>query len=425
MFDFLKKKITDFTDKLKEKLQEKKPETQEIPLEKVPEKPAQKPIEKKKAETKTQKITEKKEKKKKEKKSEAKEEIALETETPEEISEEVVEPEQEEIIETEETSDAEEFDTAGEKKEAEEKIKEVRGEEKRELKAKVGFFKKITGFIGGKIKISENETKEFFEEFELSLLESDVEQETAEAIVKELKERIVGKEISSKENVSEFLKQEVRESLKTVMETQKIELLKMKQKPIKILFIGPNGAGKTTSIAKIAKYFLNNKKTVIIAAGDTFRAAAIEQLQEHADKLGVKLVKHNYGADPAAVGFDAVKMAEAKGIDVVLIDSAGRQDTNKNLLEEMKKIERVVKPDLKLYVGEAYTGQALLEQVEEFDKAINLDGFVLTKIDTDTKGGTAISLLHKFKKPILFVGTGQRYEDLLEFKPEFIIDRIL
>ena len=199
----------------------------------------------------------------------------------------------------------------------------------------------------------------------------------------------------------------------------------MKQKPLKILFLGPNGAGKTTSIAKIAKYFLDNKKSVIVAAGDTFRAASIEQLEEHAKNIGVKVIKHQYGADPAAVGFDAVKAAEAKKIDVVLIDTAGRQDTNKNLLEELKKIDRVVKPDLKLYVGEAYTGQALLQQASEFNDAIGLDGFVLTKIDTDTKGGTAISLLYKLKKPILFVGTGQRYEDLLEFKPEFIIDRIL
>ena len=170
---------------------------------------------------------------------------------------------------------------------------------------------------------------------------------------------------------------------------------------------------------------MDNKKSVIVAAGDTFRAASIEQLEEHAKNIGVKVIKHQYGADPAAVGFDAVKAAEAKKIDVVLIDTAGRQDTNKNLLEELKKIDRVVKPDLKLYVGEAYTGQALLQQASEFNDAIWLDGFVLTKIDTDTKGGTAISLLYKLKKPILFVGTGQRYEDLLEFKPEFIIDRIL
>ena len=209
------------------------------------------------------------------------------------------------------------------------------------------------------------------------------------------------------------------------METEHINVLDIKKKPLKILFLGPNGAGKTTSIAKLANYFMKNDKTVILAAGDTFRAAAIDQIEEHAKKLGVKLIKHNYGSDPTAVAFDAVKAAEAKGIDVVLIDSAGRQDTNKNLLDELKKMQRVIKPDLKLYVGEAYTGQALLQQATEFNNKIGIDGFILTKIDTDVKGGTAISLLYTLKKPIVFVGTGQRYEDLLEFKPEFIIDRIL
>ncbi|VVB99383.1 Signal recognition particle receptor FtsY [uncultured archaeon] len=320
-----------------------------------------------------------------------------------------------------------EFEIAGERKAAIEKVKEIRDEEKRELKAKVGLTQKVFGFLGGKIRIGEKDTQEFFEEFELSLLEADVQQDAAEAIANELKSRIVGREISSREDVTEFLKREVKASLEKVMKTEAIDILGLtaKHKPLKIMFLGPNGAGKTTSIAKIADYFMKAGKRVILAAGDTFRAASIEQLEIHANALGVKVVKHKYGADPAAVAFDAVKAAEAKGIDVVLIDTAGRQETNRNLIEELKKIVRVAKPDLKLYVGEAYTGQALLEQATEFDKAIGIDGFVLTKIDTDTKGGTAISLLYSLKKPIVFVGTGQRYSDLLEFRPEFIIDRII
>ncbi len=321
----------------------------------------------------------------------------------------------------------EEFRIAGEEKAGIEKVKEIRGDEKRELKAKVGLVSRIFGFVGGKIKITEKETQEFFDEFELSLLEGDVQQDAAQAIVAELKSRLVGKEISARGDVSEFLKREVKASLAKVMQTTPVDIdaLLLTKKPLKIMFLGPNGAGKTTSIAKLANYFMKRKKSVILAAGDTFRAASIEQLEAHANALGVKVVKHKYGSDPAAVAFDAVKAAEAKGIDVVLIDTAGRQETNKNLLEELKKIERVVKPDLKLYVGEAYTGQALLAQATEFDKAIGLNGFVLTKIDTDTKGGTAISLLYSLKKPIVFVGTGQRYDDLLEFRPGFIIDRII
>ena len=212
-----------------------------------------------------------------------------------------------------------------------------------------------------------------------------------------------------------------------MMETKQIDFLKTvkEKKPFKILFLGPNGAGKTTSMAKITKFLQDNNLKVIWAASDTFRAASIEQLEKHAEKLGVRVVKHNYGADPAAVAFDAVKAAEAKGIDAVLIDSAGRQETNKNLMEELKKIVRVIKPDLKIYVGESFTGQALLQQAEEYDKAIGIDGFILTKIDCDAKGGTTISLLYKLKKPVLFVGTGQEYKDLEKFRPEFVLDKIL
>ena len=303
--------------------------------------------------------------------------------------------------------------------------KTVAEEEKRALKAKTGFAEKLKGLVTGKIKISENDTREFFDSLELSLLESDVEQETASAIVAQLKKQLVGKEVSARENAGEFLKGEIRKALAEVMHTGKINLLARKEKPLKILFLGPNGAGKTTTIAKIADYFLRNGESVVLAAGDTFRAASIEQLETHGKRLGVKVVKHNYGSDPAAVAFDAVKAAEAKKIDAVLIDTAGRQETNKNLLEELKKIVRVVKPDIKIYVGEAYTGQALLQQALEFNEAIGIDAFVLTKIDADAKGGTAISLLYTLKKPILFVGTGQKYSDLKEFEPGFIIERIV
>ncbi|MCR4368969.1 MAG: signal recognition particle-docking protein FtsY [archaeon] len=415
MFDFLKKKITDFTDKLKEKLEQKKEEAQATP---------QEPIAQKTPET---KIVEKKEPAAKaepaafEKTPIQKQIIPKKKEEKKETEKKIPEKEPEKIIQEE----GEEFDIAGEKKSAIEKITQVRQEEKRELKAHEGIGKKILGVLGAKIKISKDDIGDFFDEFELSLLESDVEQEAAQAIVQELGQSLVGKEISARENLSEFLKKEVKSAIAKVMDAPKIDILRTGKKPVKILFLGPNGAGKTTTIAKVAKYFLDHKKTALLAAGDTFRAASIEQLEEHAKLVGVKVVKHKYGADPAAVAYDAVKAAEAKGIDAVLIDSAGRQETNKNLIEELKKIDRVVKPDLKIYVGEAYTGQALLQQATEFDKAIGIDGFILTKIDADTKGGTAISLIYKLKKPVIFVGTGQRYSDLLEFEPEFIINRIL
>jgi len=290
----------------------------------------------------------------------------------------------------------------------------------------VGAGGKLKGLIFGGVEISEKDVSDLLWELELSLIESDVEQDAARELVAKIKGKLVGQKVSLK-NLDEYLKEQIKEILTDMMHTETINLLEMtkERKPLKILMLGPNGAGKTTSIAKLTHLFQKNGKSVILAAGDTFRAAAIDQLEEHANKLGVRVVKQQYGADPAAVAFDAVKAAEAGNIDVILIDSAGRQETNKNLMEELKKIERVAKPDLKLYVGEAYAGQGLLEQAQEFDSALGIDGFILTKIDADAKGGTTISLLYKIKKPILYIGTGQGYDDFEEFTPEFILKRII
>ena len=229
-------------------------------------------------------------------------------------------------------------------------------------------------------------------------------------------------------NLDEFLKIQIKEILTEMMTTPTkdiLEELKKSEKPYIIMMLGPNGAGKTTHIAKLTHYFQKNNLSCVLAAADTFRSGAIDQLQEHADKLNVKLIKQQYGADPAAVAYDALQSARANKFDVILIDTAGRQETNKNLMEELKKIQRVVAPNIKIYVGEAYVGQGLLQQASEFDKVLGIDAFILSKIDTDAKGGTSISLLHKLKKPILYVGTGQGYEDFEEFSPEFILNRII
>ncbi len=314
----------------------------------------------------------------------------------------------------------------GEERSQEEKLREVRGEGRRELKAKVGLGKAVAGLLTGEVKIEEKDLRDFLEELELALLQADVEQDTAADLANALRKELAGKKAKASA-LNEFLKAELKASLLKLMDVPDKDLLAAcdAKKPLIVLMLGPNGAGKTTTIAKLSAYLMKQGKRVLWAASDTFRAASIEQLEEHARRLGVRVVKHAYGADPAAVAFDAVKAAEAGGLDVVLIDSAGRQETNRNLMEELKKINRVVKPDLRLYVGEAYTGQALLNQAGEFDKELGLDGFILTKIDADTKGGTAISLLHRLRKPILFVGTGQRYEDLVRFRPEFLVDRVI
>ncbi|MBR9703298.1 signal recognition particle-docking protein FtsY, partial [Candidatus Woesearchaeota archaeon] len=186
-------------------------------------------------------------------------------------------------------------------------------------------------------------------------------------------------------------------------------------------FIGVNGSGKTTTLAKIANLLQEEDMRVIMAASDTFRAAAIDQLQEHADNLGVKLITQGYGADPAAVAFDAIKHAKAKFADVVMIDTAGRLHSNTNLMAELEKVIRVAKPDLKIFIGESITGNDCIEQAKEFDRLVGIDAIILSKADVDEKGGAAISVSYVTGKPILYLGTGQSYGDLTPFDKEKII----
>jgi fused signal recognition particle receptor len=300
-------------------------------------------------------------------------------------------------------------------------------QEKREIKASISFGTQLKKAVVGKTTIKEKDIADLLEELELALLEGDVEQSTAKAITEGMKEKLVGLNVMRREDISAILKTKIKETLEEIISVPSLDLeqLTAEKKPLKILFLGPNGAGKTTSIAKIAHYFKQHGKSVILAAGDTFRAASIEQLQVHANKLEVRMIHHQYGSDPAAVAFDAIKAAEANKIDVVLIDSAGRQDTNKNLMNELKKIDRVAQPDIKLFVGESFAGQTFLQQAQEFDKEIGVDGFVITKLDADAKGGTTISLIHVMKKPIVFMGMGQEYEDITVFDKKDMIDRVV
>ncbi|MDD5148648.1 MAG: signal recognition particle receptor subunit alpha, partial [Candidatus ainarchaeum sp.] len=389
MFEILKKKISSFTDKLKKTIEKKSEEPgadarEQQAVEIIPEKQEEKAPAKEIAAKET--VSAKREEK--EKKPGLSEEEKIWKEAEEEVLKEeagagpVKEIERHEI---------------GKEKPAEEKpfdwekkpffaIPKI-FEKKRELKAKIGIGGKIKRVLRADITIEEKDLGELLEELELSFLEADVEQGTADEIIREMRQRISGKKISASTGIDEAIKKEIREILLGMMKTGHVDVLQMakQRKPLKILFLGPNGAGKTTSMAKLTRFFELNKLKSIWSASDTFRAASIEQLEKHAENLGVRVVKHAYGADPAAVAFDAVKAAEAKGIDVVLIDSAGRQETNKNLMEELKKIVRVAKPDLKIYVGESFTGQALLQQAEEYNKAVGIDGFILTKIDCDSK----------------------------------------
>ena len=196
------------------------------------------------------------------------------------------------------------------------------------------------------------------------------------------------------------------------------------KKPTVIMFIGINGTGKTTAIAKIANRLKQEERSVVLAACDTFRAGAIEQLSIHADKLNVKIVKSVQDADPASVAYDAIEHARSKMKDVVLIDTAGRMQTNNNLIAEMKKIVKVAKPDLKIFVGDSLAGNDAVEQAKVFDEAVGIDAIILTKIDTDAKGGAALSIAKTIGKPIAFVCDGQEYEDIEKFDADWMLERL-
>jgi fused signal recognition particle receptor len=225
-----------------------------------------------------------------------------------------------------------------------------------------------------------------------------------------------------KEN--EVVVSSLRKSLLEILSVQEIDLLKVGKKPYLITFLGFNGAGKTTSMAKVASWLKENNKSCVFAAADTFRAAAEEQLEAHAKRIGVKMIKHKYGADPAAVIFDAVEHAKANGIDFVLADTAGRAHTNKNLMDQMGKIVRVNKPDLKILVIDSLTGNDALIQAQMFNE-IGVDGLIFTKVDVNEKGGAILSVTHELKKPILFLGLGQEYKDFEKFDKEKFVSLLL
>ena len=286
-----------------------------------------------------------------------------------------------------------------------------------EEEEKKGFFKKIFSSIN-KIKISQEDFASYSDDLEMILLENNVAIEVSEKIINQLKESIVGKEFLKKE-----IEGQIKESLKDIIYNVLIREKKgtAEHKPYVILFCGINGTGKTTSIAKFAYLLKEKKLSCVIAAGDTFRAASIEQIKKHGTKLGIEVIAHEYGSDPASVGFDAIKYAEKNHIDVVLIDTAGRMHTEKNLMAQIEKIAKVCKPDTKLFIGESITGNDIIEQIKTFDKSVGIDGIILSKADIDEKGGTALSVGATTGKPILYLGVGQEYKDLEKFdKNKFV-----
>jgi fused signal recognition particle receptor len=279
----------------------------------------------------------------------------------------------------------------------------------------------------GEKELKEKDIDEVLFELEVSLLESDVATEVVDALKDDLKKQLVGTTIN-KDKIADVVKQELRKSISNMFDIAgKVDILsniqkkKDKSEPYIISFMGINGTGKTTTIAKIANLLRENKYSVVIAAADTYRAGAIEQIGEHGKRLNVKVIAQNYGSDPAAVARDAVLYAKSHKLDCILIDTAGRMQTSKNLMDQISKINKVVNPDLKLFVGDSLAGNDTVSQAREFYNYTKFDGAILTKSDADARGGAAISIVKVTSCPILYLGVGQEYKDLKSFdKDEFL-----
>ena len=369
------------------------------------------------------------------KKDDAKEEAEEAAEEVEEAEDEVPEEVEESVEEAEESVDEEADEEVEVEEEAEEEKKSKRSFFRRGKKDKSDDEEKeeksggFLSFIKEK-SISEDDVEDILFELELGLLEADVAMDVSSVVVESVKNDLVGQKIKRSSDIEEYTYQALKNAVAKIIDVEgksMTELLEEKVaqgEPLVVMLVGINGTGKTTTIGKLSNYYIKKGYTPVIAASDTFRAGAIEQVQYHADNLGVKLIKHEKGSDPAAVAFDAVQHAKAKGKELVLIDTAGRMQTNTNLMDEMKKIRRVSKPDLVVFVGDALTGNDATEQARKFNEAIDIDGVILTKADADSKGGAALSVGYIIKKPILFLGMGQSYDDIKEYDADWMLEQI-
>lgn len=452
MFDSLKKKFADASGKLRNKVEDEAKEENNVEL-------IEEPIE----ET-FDKIEESEEIEEFSDDEDISEEeldemldAALEEESEEELEDSkedsVEDLEEESEEETEEAAEeGEEYSQIDSVEDSEEEIPEDEVEEEKEEESKKsrrslfrrkkkeesdesddeGKKEKSGGFLSfiKEKSISEDDVEDILFELELGLLEADVAMDVSSVVVESVKNDLVGQKIKRSSDIEDYTYKALKNAVAKIIDIEgksMTELLEEKVaqgEPLVVMLVGINGTGKTTTIGKLSNYYIKKGYTPVIAASDTFRAGAIEQVQYHADNLGVKLIKHEKGSDPAAVAFDAVQHARAKGKELVLIDTAGRMQTNTNLMDEMKKIRRVSKPDLVVFVGDALTGNDATEQARKFNEAIDIDGVILTKADADSKGGAALSIGYIIKKPILFLGMGQSYDDIKEYDADWMLEQI-
>jgi fused signal recognition particle receptor len=280
--------------------------------------------------------------------------------------------------------------------------------------------------------LSEKDLDPVLWDLQLHLIGSDVSVEVAERVCAELKQRLLGSDAPRFGDRSKLVRDALRQSIEAVLSGQgSLDLLKVaadhkkRGEPLSVMFVGINGTGKTTTIAKVARLLMDHGYSVVLASGDTYRAGAIEQLEEHGRRLGVRVIRHKYGSDSAAVGFDAVQHAKAQGVDVVLIDTAGRMQTNRNLMDELQKVKRVVKPSLTIMILDSLIGNDATEQAMTFNKAVGFDAAILTKVDADAKGGSSLSVSYITGKPVIYVGVGQGYGDLQPFDAGWFAEKLL
>lgn len=297
--------------------------------------------------------------------------------------------------------------------------------EKKEEKQKETFFRKIRKAITEK-SLEESDIKDILWDLQIGLVENDVAFGAAEKITTDLRNALLGRSIPKKD-IEGAVKESMKKSVMEILDAGKsdIEEKIKSKKPFLVVFLGFNGVGKTTTIARVGHLLKKKGFECIFAAADTWRAGAIQQIEEHGNRLGIKVIRQDYGSDPAAIIFDAKKYAESHNIDVILADTAGRSHTNVNLVDELKKICRVNKPDLKILVIDALTGNDVVEQAKYFDEAVGADGLIITKADVYEKGGSVLSAVHTIKKPIFYLGVGQGYGDLEEFDAGKIAEGLL
>jgi len=289
-------------------------------------------------------------------------------------------------------------------------------------------FQRAKAFATGRIIIEEEDLEEPLWNLEMALLESDVEMSVAEQILDSVRESMLGESRKQVETTGELVESALHDALLDVIAVGQFDFerrIAEADKPVTIVFTGVNGVGKTTSIAKLSEWLADRGYSSVLANGDTYRAGANEQIREHADRLGRDLISHDQGGDPAAVIYDGVEYAEANDVDVVLGDTAGRLHTSDDLMAQLEKIDRVVDPDMTLFVDEAVAGQDAVNRAKEFNDAAAIDGAILTKADADSSGGAAISVAYVTGKPILFLGTGQGYDDITRFDPEALVESLL